>query len=160
MTMTRCLKKISHPYISENGDVICHLEEGIFYGFEYLEGDYITGDTSYRTYTISKADRLEIQTEISEDFIKDVELGASAVIRPIAARDRTYNGTVTYIADMANTVGGDSVVMIYVSIDDNDGFLKPNYSVDIEIQEIVDESSESNDSTVEDINEAEERVVE
>lgn len=66
----------------------------------------------------------------------------------------------TYIADMANTVGGDSVVMIYVSIDDNDGFLKPNYSVDIEIQEIVDESSESNDSTVEDINEAEERVVE
>lgn len=133
--------KVDLPYVGENGQIICPVDEGIFYNFHLSEGDYISGGME-RTFSIAEAGELEIHTTISEDFIKDVELGAPVTIRPIAAREKEYHGTVSYIADMAEQVNGDSVILVHVTIDDNDGFLKPNFSVDMEIEEIRDETEE------------------
>lgn len=139
--------KIDSSYVGENGTIVCPVDEGIFYNFYLSEGDYISGGLE-RTFSIAEAGILEIETTISEDFIKDVELGAPVLIRPIAARDKEYHGTVSYIADMAEQVNGDSVILVHVTIDDNDGFLKPNFSVDMEISEIKATSTEQEEQGV------------
>lgn len=127
-------KKLEQPYIREDGSVICHIDSGIFYDFDLTVGDYISGSTTEKTYSLSNGNVMEVHTKISEDFIKDIKLGASTTIIPIASRDSRYTGHITYIADMAYSDGGDAVIEVYVSVEDNDGLLKPNYSVDVEIE--------------------------
>lgn len=138
----RMLSQLEKPYLKENGDVICHIKEGVFYDFMLIQGDYLSGSPDTKAYSIASNETLVVEAEISEDFIKDIEIGAIVYIRPVASRETTYVGTVSYIADRAYASGGDSVIMVQTTIDDNDGFLKQNFSVDIEIEAIRDEMLE------------------
>lgn len=128
--------RLDVPYIKDNGQVICHDTQSIFYDFNLSEGDYISGEQSNKTYSLLSKEAVEIHTEISEDFINEVALGARASITPVADRNKSYSGSVSYISDMAYNIGGDSVVMVHIQVDDDDGLLKPNYSVDVEIFQV------------------------
>lgn len=131
---------LNASYISDKGQVICHLPSGIIDDFHLTVGDYITGDPNLSVYTLHDTETLEIYTEVSEDFIKDIQLGQTAEITPIASRDKVYTGTVTFISGVAYDQGGEAVIPVRVSIDNDDGFLKANYSVDVSFE--VDEVTE------------------
>jgi multidrug resistance efflux pump len=78
-------------------------------------------------------DGMVVRANVSEEFIKDVKSGLKVEIIPVADKSKKYNGTVKMIASRAEVQNGETVIPIEISIDDNDGFLMPEYNVDVEI---------------------------
>jgi multidrug resistance efflux pump len=74
-----------------------------------------------------------VEANIAEEFIKDVKLNAPVVISPIADTAKTYKGYVVTISDMAVKQNGETVVPVQIAIDDMDGFLRPNFNVNVDI---------------------------
>jgi HlyD family secretion protein len=74
-----------------------------------------------------------VRANVSEEFIKDVNLGLKVEIIPVADKSKKYNGTVMMIASRAVVQNGETVIPIEISVDNNDGFLMPEYNVDVEI---------------------------
>jgi hypothetical protein len=77
---------------------------------------------------------LYVLADVAEEFIKDVKLGKKATIIPVADNSRKYYGKVIRIADMAFEKNGETNVTVEISIDEQDGFLRPNFNVDVEIE--------------------------
>ena len=75
---------------------------------------------------------LVVETGVPEEFIKEISLGSDATIKPLADRDRTYEGRVIRVSSMARAGTGETVVDVVLDIIDHDGFLIPNFNVDIE----------------------------
>lgn len=78
-------------------------------------------------------DTLIVEAEVSEEFIKDVQIGAEAKILPLADSTKEYKGKVLKIADMGIEKNGETVVLVEISIENKDTFLRPNFNVDVEI---------------------------
>ncbi|SFH92906.1 Multidrug resistance efflux pump [Tindallia magadiensis] len=78
-------------------------------------------------------DRLEVEADVLEEFIRDVQVGSGVRFIPVADRSRTYHGKVTFIAGTAVVRNNETVIPIRVSIDDVDDFLKPEFNMDLYI---------------------------
>ena len=76
---------------------------------------------------------LIIEADVSEEFIKDVKIGDNAAIISLADPSKEYKGKSTTISNMAVKKNGETIVPVEISIDNNDGFLLPNFNVDVEI---------------------------
>ena len=76
---------------------------------------------------------LIVEADVPEEFIRDVRLGAPVTIIPLADPARQSYGTVRQIAGMAVNRSGETIVPVQVSIDDDRGFLLPNFNVDVAI---------------------------
>lgn len=128
-------------FISESGEVICHMKQGIFDGFLYTSGDMITGDSTRTIYTMNNSEALEIYAKVSEDFIQDLYVGQKATVTPVASREQSFPGVITAIASIAYQEGGEAVIPVWVSVDDPEGFMKGNYSVDVafELDEMIED---------------------
>ncbi|TCL67322.1 CusB/HlyD membrane fusion family barrel-sandwich protein [Hydrogenispora ethanolica] len=92
-----------------------------------------SGEKQEKLLSIMNLDSLYVTADVAEDFIKDVRLGAAVTIRPTADNTRKYQGKVTSIAQMAVTQNGETNVAVEISITNPDGFLRPNFNVDVEI---------------------------
>ena len=80
---------------------------------------------------------LIIEADVPEEFIRDVRLGAPVTIIPLADPTRESYGTVRQIAGMAVNRSGETIVPVQVSIDDDRGYLLPNFNVDVTIGFVV-----------------------
>lgn len=120
--------KIDKPYIIEN-QIVSEYENAAVYDIKYTSGSMV--DTTLKAFSIVNLDSLIIEANIVEEFIRDVELGSSVRIVPIADRAREYTGKVIYISQMAFTNNGETEIPIKISIDNIDSFLLPNYNVDV-----------------------------
>ena len=78
-------------------------------------------------------DSLIVEADVPEEFIRDVRVGAPVTIIPLADPARESYGTVRQIAGMAVNRSGETIVPVQISIDDDQGFLLPNFNVDVAI---------------------------
>lgn len=76
---------------------------------------------------------LIVEADVPEEFIRDVRIGAPVTIIPLADTSRQSYGTVRQIAGMAVNRSGETIVPVQVSIDDDRGYLLPNFNVDVTI---------------------------
>ena len=76
---------------------------------------------------------LIVEADVPEEFIRDVRIGAPVTIIPLADTSRQSYGTVRQIAGMAVNRSGETIVPVQVSIDDDQGYLLPNFNVDVTI---------------------------
>lgn len=122
--------KLSKSFIRGN-QIISDIKNGVVYDIQHNVGNMIQSGT--KLLSIADMDSLEIEAEVSEEFIKNVKVGAEVKIHPTSDASKEYTGKVTKIADMGTEKNGDTVVLTQISIENNDGFLRPNFNVDVEI---------------------------
>ena len=122
--------KKTKPYLEGNKIISC-VQEGVVFDLGHSTGDMLNG--SEKALSIANTKKLYINANIPEDFIKDVNIGADVTIIPLADRAKEYEGKILRIADKAYNDTGETFVPIEISINDNDGFLKVDYNVDIAI---------------------------
>lgn len=120
--------KLSKPFL-KGSDVICNVNNGIVYEIGYSEGD-IAGPQK-KLLSIMNADSLEIEADIPEEFIKDVRIGSTVTVTPVADKTRSYTGKVSYIPGRAVDQNGETQVVVRIKLDDVDEFLLPGFNVDV-----------------------------
>ncbi len=116
----------------ENNYIMADIENALVYKVSCDPGDYIAPGEPLMV--LIDLDSLIIQAEVPEEFIRDVEVGATAYITPIADPSREYTGEVKQISNMATLKGGETIVLVDIAMVDHDGFLKLNYNVDVSIE--------------------------
>jgi hypothetical protein len=67
-----------------------------------------------------------------EEFIKDVTIGGKAAAVPVADNARSYEGKVTRVSNLAVKVNGETVIPVEITLAARDGFLLPNFNVDVQ----------------------------
>lgn len=122
--------KLNKSYIKQN-DLIADVPNGVVYEIGYVQGDIIT--QSKKVLSIMNLDSMLIEANVSEEFIKDVKVGAEVTIIPQADKSKSYKGKVTTIADKAVQKNGETNVPVQISIDNKDTFLLPEFNVDVRI---------------------------
>lgn len=123
-------EKLNQIYI-KGQDIICDVDNGVAFDLGYAEGDIVS--PSKKALSIMNLDGMIVKANVAEEFIKDVKPGQKAAIMPVADKTKKYNGTVSMIASKAEVQNGETVIPVEITIDDNDGFLMPEYNVDVEI---------------------------
>jgi multidrug resistance efflux pump len=123
-------QKLAQPYI-KGQDIISDVDNGVVYDLGYSDGDIIS--PSKKVLSIMNLDGMIVKANVAEEFIKDVKPGQKAEIIPVADKSKKYTGTVTMIASRAQVQNGETVIPVEITIDNNDGFLMPEYNVDVEI---------------------------
>ncbi len=113
------------------GAIVSDIDDGIVTEIGYTEGDYIT--TSRKVCALMDMKSLIVEANIPEEFAKDVRVGSKAEIVPVADNSKKYTGAVARISNLAARVGGETVIPVEISVDGKDGFLLPNYNVDVKI---------------------------
>ena len=78
-------------------------------------------------------DSVVVEAHVAEEFIRDVRLRDSVTIIPLADPSRRSHGSVQRISDMAVYRSGETIVPVFISIDDDQGLLLPNSNVDVVI---------------------------
>jgi multidrug resistance efflux pump len=112
-------------------EIIADVENGVVFDLGYIEGDIVS--PSQKVLSIMNLDGMIVRANVSEEFIKDVEIGQKVEIIPVADKLKKYNGTVKMISSRAEVQNGETVIPVEIAIDNNDGFLMPEYNVDVEI---------------------------
>ncbi len=130
LTLEHMKNKLKSAYMKGN-QVVSPFEKGVVYDIGYEEGALLT--SAKKLCTIADLDALIVEADVTEDFIAEIQLGALVDIVPVADRSKTYKGKVTRIADMAKVKNGETLIAVEIKVEDNDGFLKPNYNVDLSI---------------------------
>jgi HlyD family secretion protein len=129
LEMDQLLAKSLRPFVMDS-HIVCDVENGIFYEITKTEGEPVT--LGIPLVRILDLDSLVVEALVPEEFIKEIALGDTATITPLADPDRAYAGQVTHIAGMANSRNGETSVNVTLEVLDHDGFLVPYFNVDIE----------------------------
>lgn len=87
-------------------------------------------------YTIENLDQLKVEANVSEYEINQVQLGQKVLIEPLAG-SQTYQGIVSYIAPSGIISSSEVNIPIQIDILDEDQLIKPNFSVNLEIETSV-----------------------
>jgi HlyD family secretion protein len=122
--------KSKKSYLSGNA-VVSDADDGIVYEIGYTEGDYIT--TARKLCSLMDLGSLIVEANIPEEFAKDVKIGSKADIVPIADNSKAYTGTVVRVSSLAVKASGETVIPVEIAIEGKDGFLLPNFNVDVKI---------------------------
>jgi HlyD family secretion protein len=133
--LARMRRKLDQSFLKGNL-IVSDFKNAVVYGINCAAG-YTVGmgdNQQQKLLSIMNLDSLYVSAEVAEEFIKDVKVGAAAVITPLADRKRQYHGRVIQIADMAEKNNGETNVAVEISLTDGDSFLRPNFNVDVEIK--------------------------
>lgn len=123
--------KFNKDFIKGN-DVVLDIPRGVIKAVKVVEGSKIGGD-SHCLLEIIDEDSLVIKANVSEEFIKDVKVGADVNIIPYADREAVFKGKVKEIQNMAIDHNGETVIPIIIESTENSPYLKYGYSVDVEV---------------------------
>lgn len=123
-------EKISKSFIKEN-DIVSNMENAIVYDLSYESGEAVS--PAKKLFSLLDSDSIIVEAYVPEEFIKDIKAGATVAIVPQADKSREYTGKITYIASKATSRNGETTVLVQSSIDNNDGFLLPDFNVNLEI---------------------------
>ena len=123
-------EKLNKNYIS-GSNIVCTMDNGIVCELGYKAGDEVSSEK--KILSLMNMDTLVVKANVAEEFIKDVKLDARAEIIPVADKNSQYDGKVTNIARKAVVQNGETVIPVEISIDNRDGFLLPNFNVDVKI---------------------------
>lgn len=128
--LTALREKLKRQDFSGN-QIVSEIEKGVVYEIGYSQGDILSPEK--KLCSILDLNSLVVKAEVAEEFIKDVKLGAKATIIPLADKSKEYKGKVVGIAGKAVQKGGETLVMVDIAMENNDGFLMPDFNVDVSI---------------------------
>lgn len=138
--LTATKNKLSQSYISGN-NVICDMDDAVVTSIGYSKGDTLSSQV--KIVKLEDLKNLQIIAKAPEENINDIKVGQTVTISSQAYSGKSYKGKVTYVGKSvvsSASVGSDSssdsdsYIPVEISIDDNDGKLLPNASVDLEIK--------------------------
>lgn len=115
----------------EGDRVICPFEKAIVESFDLNALSFV--EPRSVILKLIDVDSLYIEAEVSEEFITQVQLGDLAEIKPLFDKDKLYKGRVTRISHLPYEKNGEMVVPVWITVDDKDGLLLPNFNVDVKI---------------------------
>jgi multidrug resistance efflux pump len=121
-------EKLNRSYLT-GSTIICDVGSGLVKNIKFVPGSIIQEGSAL--LDIVDLDSMVVVADVDESFIKDVELGATARISPLANRTKSYTGHVSRISDMAIVKNGQTFIQVEITVDNNDGFLKLDYNADI-----------------------------
>lgn len=124
-------EKSNRGYMQGN-TIVADVTNGVVYDIGYQAGDLI--DESKKLLSLLDLNTMMVEAEVPEEFIKDVNVGAEVEIIPAANKEKVYKGKVNRIARIAVQKNGETIIPVEISIENNDGFLMPNFNVDVAIQ--------------------------
>lgn len=116
----------------KNNQIVSGVSNGIVCDIDFLPGDYVNPQS--KILRIMNFDSLVIEAGIDEQFISNVKKDAKVHIIPEADRSHTCTGKVCFISSAAENMNGETTVPVVISIDDPDGFLLPNFNVELMIE--------------------------
>lgn len=122
--------KLSKSYIKGN-KIVCDIKNALIQVGLPVAGDVV--QPGMKMLSLVNMDSLIVEADVSEDFIKDVKVGAAVEILPLSDSTKHYKGRVLKIADMGIEKNGETVVQTEISIDNMDQFIKPDFNVDVKI---------------------------
>jgi HlyD family secretion protein len=122
--------KLNRSYIKD-ASIVSDIGNGVCYEIGYVQGDIVS--PVKKVLSVMDLDTMVVEANVSEEFIKDVQEGASVTISPQADKTKTYKGKVTSISEKAVQKNGETNVPVQISIDDRDEFLLPEFNVDVNI---------------------------
>ncbi|HVJ49281.1 HlyD family secretion protein [Desulfitobacterium sp.] len=128
--LQRLKDKLNKSYIQDN-KIVADFKNGLVQESTHVAGDPLPA--GIKLLSLVNMDSLIVEADVSEDFIKDVKIGAAVEILPLADSSKQYKGKVTKIADQGVEVNGETMIKTEISIDNPDDFLKPDFNVDIKI---------------------------
>ncbi|NLW46658.1 MAG: HlyD family efflux transporter periplasmic adaptor subunit [Firmicutes bacterium] len=132
--LQRMKNKLNQSFLKGNV-IISDYSKAVVYEISCAAGYTVgVGENQQKLLSIMNLDSLYVLADVAEEFIKDVKLDKKATIIPVADNSRKYYGKVIRIADMAFQKNGETNVTVEISIDEQDGFLRPNFNVDVEIE--------------------------
>ena len=123
--------KYTKNYIQGN-DVILDIPRGVVKSVKVVEGSKIGGETNCLLEIIDE-DSLVVKANVSEEFIKDIKVGADAEIVPYADREAVIKGKVKEIENLAIDQNGETVIPIIVEATEKSPYLKYGYGADVQI---------------------------
>ena len=83
---------------------------------------------------LAKLDNLQIETtDLSELYVAAVEIGQPATVY-VEALDKEFQGSVSAISPISNTIGGDVVFKVTIKLDEQPADLLWGMSADVDIQ--------------------------
>jgi len=126
----RLKDKLNKSYI-KGDQIVSDIKNGLVQESTHVAGDSLPANT--KLLNLVNMDSLVVEAEVSEDFIKDVKVGAKVDIFPLADSTKQYKGRVLKIADMGLEINGETVIETEISIDNMDEFVKPDFNVDVKI---------------------------
>lgn len=140
--LTATKNKLSQSYISGN-NVICDMDDAVVTSIGYSKGDTLSSQV--KIVKLEDLKNLQVVAKAPEENINDIKVGQTVTISSQAYSGKSYKGKVTYVgksvvSSNSASVGSDSssdddsYIPVEISIDDNDGKLLPNSSVDLEIK--------------------------
>ena len=132
--LKRMKDKLNQSFLKGNV-IVSDFPNAVVYDINCAAGYWVGGSDKQqeKLLSIMSLNNLYIPADVDEDFIKDVKIGASVNIIPVADSSHKYHGRVVRIADMASKQNNQTVVAVEISIDNPDAFLRPNFNVDVEI---------------------------
>jgi multidrug resistance efflux pump len=122
--------KLAKSYIVQN-QIVSDVKNGVVYEIGYKAGDIVNNEK--KVLSLMDLNSVVVEANVSEEFIKDVKLSAPVVISPIADASKEYKGSVVAISDMAVKQNGETVIPVQIAIENMDGFLRPNFNVNVDI---------------------------
>ncbi|WP_027622196.1 HlyD family secretion protein [Acetivibrio clariflavus] len=122
--------KVNKSYIIQN-TIVSDVDNAIVYGLNCVKGESV--QNSKRLFSLVNINSIVVEANVPEEFINDIKLNSEVTIIPQADKTKEYKGKVTYISNIASSENGETTVMIEANIDNNDGFLMPNFNVDLKI---------------------------
>lgn len=123
-------EKLNKPYIKGN-QIVSDLKKGVVTEIGSKPGDLLQANA--KAVSIADLSSLTVEAEVSEDFIKDVKIGAPVQITTLADSSKKYAGKVTSIAGIGVEKNGDTIIKTEIGIENPDEFLKPGFNVDVVI---------------------------
>lgn len=136
--------KLNQSYISGN-NVVCDMDDAVVTSIGYAKGDILNSQT--KIVRLEDLKNLQVVAKAPEENINDIKEGQTVTISSQAYSGKSYKGKVTYVgksvvsdnnasvsSDSSSGSDDDSYIPVEISIDDNDGKLLPNASVDLEIK--------------------------
>lgn len=122
--------RLEKSYI-KGSDIVCDINKGLVYEIGYAAGDFTSPQK--KLLSILNLDKLIVEANVPEEFIKGVKIGAEVTIIPTADKSKQYKGKVTYISGKAVRNNGETLVQVNIAIEGIDSFLLPDYNVDVKI---------------------------
>lgn len=123
--------RLNKSFIRED-EIISDMDNGVVYDISYVQGNKF--NTSEKLLSILDLNSLVIQADVSEEFIKDVKLGADVVVIPQLDKNKKYKGKVSRISKKAIKGEDSTSIPIEITIDKKDDSLVADSSVDVKIR--------------------------
>ncbi|MCT4632158.1 MAG: efflux RND transporter periplasmic adaptor subunit [Firmicutes bacterium] len=124
-------KKIQDANLKDGSILLSKVNNGVVQKLDVLEGDYLTNEI--KIMTIMDLDTRYIETEIAEEFVKDVKVGQKVEVKSMANLDKVYTGSIKRIWKTSENRNGETVVPVEIEIDNLDDNLLVNFNVEVKI---------------------------